>query len=92
MAELVPFESVATNVLAPAFRFDESTDCVFPVVPVAVPFNCQVVVHVLSFGTTAKFELVEPTADTLYVDALGVLEVTEQSFCTVTDQEQVEVS
>ena len=83
---------LATRVFEPVFKADESTARELLVVPVAVPFNFQVVEQLASLGTTENVVLVEPTSDTLYVEVLGVADVTEQSFCTVNVQAHVVLS
>lgn len=89
---LVPLVRLATRVFEPVFKADESTARELLVVPVAVPFNFQVVEQLASLGTTENVVLVEPTSDTLYVEVLGVADVTEQSFCTVNVQAHVVLS
>jgi hypothetical protein len=89
---LVPLVSVATNVLFPLFKSDDSKPSDVLVLLMGLPLRLQLVAQAEELGTTVKFETVEATEETVTVAVLGVLDVTEQSFCTLTLHEQVVLS
>jgi hypothetical protein len=90
--ELVPFESVATNVLAPELSCDDKMLSKLPETPRFVPFKDQLTVHVASDGEIPKAVEVVPTEDTRTVAVAGELEAMAQAFCTVTFHEHVALS
>lgn len=92
VAVLVPFESVATNVLDPAVNADERTSLKLAALPKVCELRVQVTSHEGSLGTIAKLVDVLPAAATLTVDTDGLLDVTAQLLATFNVQLQVAVS
>jgi hypothetical protein len=90
--ELVPFDSVATRVLAPVFNCDESRFSKLVVTPRLEPLSDHATVQLPSDDETPNEVDVAPTDETRTVAVDGELEAMAQTFCTVTVQEQVVVS